>query len=162
MYNPLLPYGLEHTRLSVLHYFLEFTQIHVHWVSDTIQPSHTLLPLSLPACNFSKQSFPMSHLSTITGLSIGVSASVWALPMNIQDWFPLGNQLVWSPCCPRDSQESSPAPQFKGISSSVFPLVYHPALTTLCDHCDDRSLDWTMRKSRAGKYDHEKILHICH
>ena len=28
---------------SVLHYLLEFTQIHVHWVGDTIQPSHALL-----------------------------------------------------------------------------------------------------------------------
>ena len=31
---------------SVLHYFPEFTQIHVHWVSDDIQPSH---PLSSPS-----------------------------------------------------------------------------------------------------------------
>ena len=40
----------------------------------------------------------------------------------------------WSPCCPRDSQESSPAPQFEGISSSVLSLFYCPAFTSIHDH----------------------------
>ena len=40
--------------------------------------------------------------------------------------FPLG-WLVWSPCCPRDSQESSPAPQFESINSSALSLLYVPA-----------------------------------
>ena len=44
--------------------------------------------------------------------SIGASVSASVLPVNIQSWFPLG-LTVWSPCHPRDSQESSPAPQFK-------------------------------------------------
>ena len=34
--------------------------------------------------------------------------------------------LVWSSCCPRDFQESSPAPQFKNISSLVLSLLYGP------------------------------------
>ena len=53
--------------------------------------------------------------------------------MNIQDWFALG-WLVGSPCCPRDSQESSPTPQFKSTSSSVLSFLYslpsHPYMTT--------------------------------
>ena len=36
----------------------------------------------------------------------------------------------WSPCCPRDSQESSPAPQFESLNSLVLSLVYGPILTT--------------------------------
>ena len=36
------------------------------------------------------------------------------LPMNTQSWSPLG--LAWSPCCPRDSQESSPTPEFESIN----------------------------------------------
>ena len=60
----------------------------------------------------------------------GVSASVSILLMNIQDWFPLG-WLVWSPCCPRDSQESSPTPWFKSINSLVLSLLYGPTLTWL-------------------------------
>ena len=56
------------------------------------------------------------------------STAAWApasvLPMNIQDWFPLG-----SPCSPRDSQESSPTPQFKSIKSSALSILYGPTLT---------------------------------
>ena len=39
---------------SVVHYLLEFTQTHVHWISDAIQPSHPLLPPSPPALNLSQ------------------------------------------------------------------------------------------------------------
>ena len=45
------------------------------------------------------------------------------LPMNIQDWFPLG-WTVWSLCSPRESQESSPTPQSKSISSSELRLTW--------------------------------------
>ena len=38
----------------VLHYLPEFAQIHVHWVSDAIQPSHPLLPPFPPALNLSQ------------------------------------------------------------------------------------------------------------
>ena len=48
--------------------------------------------------------------------------------------------MLWSPCCPRDSQESSPAPQFKGINSLVLCLLYGPALPTVHDH---HSFDYT-------------------
>ena len=56
----------------------------------------------------------MSQLFTSGDQSIGVSASTLVLPMNIQDCFPLG-LTASSPCSPRDSQESSPTPQFKSI-----------------------------------------------
>ena len=73
----------------VHHQFLELAQTHVHLVSDTIQPSHPLLFPSPPAFNLSQhRSFPVSQLFTSGSQSIGASASV--LPMNIQDWFPLG------------------------------------------------------------------------
>jgi len=75
----------------VLYYLLEFVQTHVHWVDDAIQPtilssvaSFSSCPQSFPA----SESFPMSQLFTSGGQSTGASASV--LPMNIQDWFPLG------------------------------------------------------------------------
>ena len=71
-------------------------------------------PQSLPASG----SFPTSQLFSWGGQSIGVSASVSVLPMNTQDWSPLG-WLVGSPCSPWDSQESSPTPQFKSINSSL-------------------------------------------
>ena len=71
----------------VLHHLLEFAQTHVHSVSDAIQPSHPVLPSSPPAFNLSQhQCFPVSWLFASGGQSI----SALVLPMNIQDWFPLG------------------------------------------------------------------------
>ena len=76
-----------------VHQLQELAQTHVHRVSDAIQPSHPLLspsPLS-PLQSFpSSGSFPVSQFFTSGGQSIGVSASASVLPLNIQDWFPLG------------------------------------------------------------------------
>ena len=75
----------------VLHYLPEFTQTHVHWVGDAIQPSHTLLSPSPPAFNLSQnQGLFLSQLFTSSGQNITASASASVLPMNIQGWFPLG------------------------------------------------------------------------
>ena len=71
----------------------EFTQTHVHRVSDGIQPSHPSHPLpspSPPSFYPSSRSFQMSQFFTSGGQSIGVSASASVLPINTQDWFPLG------------------------------------------------------------------------
>ena len=46
----------------------------------------------------------------------------------------LQDGLVGSPCSPRDSQESSPTPQFKSISSSVLSFLYSPSLTFIHDY----------------------------
>ena len=69
--------------------------------------------------------------------SIRSSASV--LPMNIQGLFPLGLIGLVS-CCPRDSQESSPALQFESISSSALSLLYGPTLTHIHDYWKNISL----------------------
>ena len=78
--------------LPVHHQLPEFTQTRVHRVGDAIQPSH---PLSSPASSCPQTlaasgSFPMSQLFTWGGQSIEVSASPSVLPMNTQDWSPLG------------------------------------------------------------------------
>ena len=77
--------------LPVHHQLPDFTQSHVHRVSDAIQPSHRLIPFSscpqsLPASG----SFPMSQLFAWGDQSIGVSALASVLPKNTQDWYPLG------------------------------------------------------------------------
>ena len=51
------------------------------------------------------------------------------------------NGLVGSPCSPRDSQESSPTPQFKSINSSVLSLLHSPTLTSIHDQKKNHSLD---------------------
>ena len=69
----------------------EFTQTHVHWVSDAIQPPHPLFSTSPPNLNLSQhQGLFKSQLFTSGGHSIGVSSSTSVLPMNTQDWSPLG------------------------------------------------------------------------
>ena len=74
----------------VHHQLLELTQTHVHWVSDAMQPSH---PLSSPppTVNLSQH---QGHFKWVSSsykvVNIGVSASASVLPMNIQDWLPLG------------------------------------------------------------------------
>ena len=77
--------------LPVHHCLPEFTQAYVHWVGDAIQASHPLSSPSPPAPNPSQhQSFPRSQFFTSGCQSIGVSASASVLPMNIQNWFPVG------------------------------------------------------------------------
>ena len=70
--NSLQPHVWQHTRLPCLSLSPEFAQIHVHWVGDAVQPSHTLSPPSPPTLNLSQhQSFPMSRLFTSGGQSTG-------------------------------------------------------------------------------------------
>ena len=119
----------------VLHCLLEFAQTHVHWVGDTMQTSYPLLSPSPPASNLSQYQglFIMSGLFPSGSQSFGASASAWVFQMNIQGWF-LYNWLLWSPFSPRNSQESSPTPQFKSISlwcSAFFTVqLSHPYMTT--------------------------------
>ena len=49
--------------------------------------------------------------------------------------------LVGSPCSPRDSQESSPTPQFKSINSLILSFLYSPTLTSIHDYWKNHSLD---------------------
>ena len=77
--------------LPVHHQLPEFTQTHVHRVSDAIQPSHPLVPISSCPQSFpAAGSFQMSQLFTSGGQCIGVSASKSVLSRNTQDWSPLG------------------------------------------------------------------------
>ena len=73
----------------VHHQLPELTQTYVRWVGDAIQPCHSLSFHSSPAFNLS-QSFQMNLFFASSGQRTGVSASASVLPMNIQDWFPLG------------------------------------------------------------------------
>ena len=52
--DSLRPHELQHSRLPVHHQLLEFTQTHIHWVSDAIQSSHSLSSPSPPALNLSQ------------------------------------------------------------------------------------------------------------
>ena len=104
-------------------------------ISSSVVPFFSC-PQSLPASG----SFQMSQLFASSGQSIRVSASTSVLPMNTQDWSPLG-WTGWSPCSPSDSQKSSPTPQFKSINSSVLSFLYSPTLISIHDYWKNHSLD---------------------
>ena len=93
-------------------------------------------PQSLPA----SESFPMSQLFSWGGQSTGVSASTSVLQMNTQDWSPL-EWTGWISLQSKDSQESSPTPQFKSINSLVLSFLQSPSLTSTHDHWKNHSLD---------------------
>ena len=96
-------------------------------ISSSVVPFSSW-PQSLPATG----SFPMSQLFSWGGQNIGVSALASVLPMNTRDW---------SPCSPRDSQESSPTPQFKSINSLALSFLHSSTLTSIHDHWKNHSLD---------------------
>ena len=85
------PMGCSMPDFPVPHQLPEPTQTPVHCISDAIQPSHPVVPLSSHLQSFpASRSFPVTHFFASGGQSIGVSASSSVLPMNIQEWFPLG------------------------------------------------------------------------
>ena len=100
-------------------------------ISSSVIPFSSCLQF-LPA----SESFPMSQLFAWGAQSTGVSALASFLPKKSQGW-----SSEWTSCSPRDSQESSPTPQFKSINSLVLSLLHSPTLTSIHDHRKNHSLD---------------------
>ena len=118
--SSLWPHGLQHSKPPCSS---PTPRVHSNscpwnrWCHLTI--SSSVIPFSSSLQSFpASGSFPMSQFSTSGGQSIGALASASVLLMNIQDWFPLGLTSLIS-LRPRDSQESSPAPQFESINFSA-------------------------------------------
>ena len=140
--DSLQPHEPQHTNLPVHHQLPESTQTRVHCVGDVIQPSY---PLSSPS---------PPDVSQHQGLFQWVSSShqvAKELEFQLQhqsfQWTPrtdlFQDGLVGSLCSPRDSQESSPTPQFKSISSSVLSFLHSSTLKSIHDHWKNHSLDQT-------------------
>ena len=85
------PMDCSMSGFPVHHQFPEPAQTHVHRVGDTMQPSHPLHPLLLLSSIFPSIRVFSSESVFVSGRqSTGASASASVLPMNTQDWFPLG------------------------------------------------------------------------
>ena len=101
----------------VHHQLPELAQTHVHWVGNAIQSSHPLSSPSPPAFNL------FHHQGLFHWVSSHQVAKVLEFQHQSFQWIFrtdfLQDGLVGSPCSPRDSQESSPTPQFKSINSSA-------------------------------------------
>ena len=132
--DSLRPHELQHTRPPCLS---PSPRVHSNscplsqWCHPSISSSvfpFSSCPQSFPASG----SFAMSQLFALGGHSSRVSASTSILPMNTQDWSPLG-WIGWISLQPRDFQETSPTPQFKSINSSALSFLYSLTLTSIHD-----------------------------
>ena len=128
--------------LPVHHQLPEFTQTHVHRVSNAIQPSHPLSSPSPPALNLSRhqglfQWVSSSHqVAKVLEFQLQHLSFQWIFRTDF-----LEDGLVGSPCSPRDSQQSSPAPQFRSINSLALSLLYSSTLTSIYDYWKNHSFD---------------------
>ena len=126
--------------LPVHHQLPEFTQTHVHWVGDAIQTFHPLSSPSPPALN------PSQHQSLFQWVNSSREvAKVLEFQLQSFQWISRADFLedwqVGSPSSPRDSQESSPTPQFKSINSLVLSFLYSPILTSIHDCWKNHGFD---------------------
>ena len=143
--DSLQPHGLQHVRPpcpSPTPRACSYSCLSSWWCHPIT--SSSVIPFSSRLQSFpASGSFQINQFFASGGPCIGVSASASVLPMNIQDWFPLDG-LIGFPCCPRDSQESSPTPQFKSINSSALSFLYSPTFTSIHDYWKNHSFDlWT-------------------
>ena len=117
---------------------------------ESRMPSNHLIPFSSCLQSFPLSgSFQMSQLLASGGQRIGVPASASVLPMNIQDWFPLG----WTSLISLQSKKLSGVfsntavqkHQFFGAQLSLcpnLPHLTHPHMTTRKHSCDYTDLCW--------------------
>ena len=128
--------------LPVHHKLPEFTQTHAHRVGDAIQPSH---PLSSPSPPAPSPSQRQGLFQWVNSLHEVAKVLEFQLQHQSFQWTPstylLEDGLVGSPCSPRDSQESSPTPQFKSIIFSALSFLHSPTLPSIHDHWKNHSLD---------------------
>ena len=109
------------------------------WCHPTI--SSSVIPFSSCPQPFpASGSFPMSQFFPSGGRSIGVSASTSVLPMNIQEWSPLG-WTGWISLQSKGLSRVSSNTQFKSINSSALSFLYSPSLTSIHDYWKNHSFD---------------------
>ena len=133
MSSSLQPHGWSTPGLPVHHQLPQLAHTHVHWV-DEANIWFCVIPFSSSLQSFpASRSFPMSQFFASGGQSIGASASASVLPVNIQDWSPLG----WTGWISLQS---------KGLStvfsntvaekhhSLVLSFLYGPTLTSIHDY----------------------------
>ena len=119
--------------LPVHHQLPEPAQTHVHWVGDAIQPSHPLSSPSSLTFNFSQHQGLFQRVSSSHQMAKALEFQHQSFQWIFRTAF-LWGWLVWFSWSPRDSQESSPTPQFKSINSSALSFLYSPTLTSIHDY----------------------------
>ena len=119
----------------VHHQLPELAQNHVYWGGDAIQSFHSLLSPSPPAFNLSQHQglfygvSSLHQMAKVLEFQLQHQSFQWIFRIDF-----LQDQLIRSPCSPRDSQESSPTPQFKSTNSPALSFLYGPTLTSIHDY----------------------------
>ena len=137
MSDSLQPHGLQHARPPCSSPSPGVCPSSCSCINDAIQLSHPLMPSSPSALNLSQHQglfqwvLCLHQMTNILELQLQHQPFQWIFRVDLSS-------------CSRDLQESSPAPQFEGINSSVFCLLYSLALTIVCDHWEIIALTmWT-------------------
>ena len=114
----------------VHHQLLELTQTQLHRISDAIQPSHPLSSPSPPSFNLSQHQSLFQWVSSLHQVA------------KVLEFQLLHQSFQWFfSCSLRDSQESSPTPEFKSINSLTTSFLYSPTLTYTHDYWKNHSFD---------------------
>ena len=142
MSNSLRPHGLQHTRLPCLSPTPGACSNSCplsRWCHPTI--SSSVIPFSSCLQSFpASGSFQMNQFFASGCQSIGVSASVSVVPMNIQDWFPL-EWTGWISLLSKGLSNLLQPDSSKVSNSSVLSFLYSPTLTSIHDYWKNYSSD---------------------
>ena len=139
--DSLWPHGLQHARLPCLSPTLSLIKL---TSIKLVMPSNhlilycplLLLPLIFPSIRvFSNELALPIRWPKCWSFSISPSSEYSGLISFMTDLFDL--------CYPRESQKSSPTPQFKSINCLVLSLLYGPTLTSIHDYWRNHSFDYT-------------------
>ena len=126
----------------VHHQLLEIAQIHVHQVGEATQPSHPLSSPSLPTINLSQYQGLFKWVSSSHQVTkiLEFHLQHQVLPMNIQDWFPLGLTSLIS-VQSKGLSRVFPTPQLKNINALTLSFLYIPTLTLIHVYYKNHSFD---------------------
>ena len=137
--DSLRPHGLQHTRLpcpSPAPGAYSNSRPSCWWCHPTV--SSSVVPFSSRP-----QIFPSIRVFSNESVLCIRWPKDWSFSFSISPSNEYSEliSLVWSPCSPRDSEESSPTPQFRSINSSALSLLYSPTLTSIHDYWKNHSFD---------------------
>ena len=138
------PHGLQHAWLPCPSLYpgacsnsFSLSQLCHPTISSFVPPSPPVLNLSQHQGLFQWVS-SLHQVAKVLELQFQHQFFQWRFRIHFfYDW------LVWYPCCPRGSQESSPTLQFQSINFSAFRFLYDPALTSVQDYWKNHSFDYT-------------------
>ena len=118
--------------LPVHHQLPETPQTHLHRVGDAIQPSHPVLSPSPPALSLSQHQGLFKWVSSSHQVAkvLEFQLQHQSLEKTLRTDHTQDG-LVGTPCCPRDSQESSPTPQSQSINFLALSFLCSPTVTSI-------------------------------